>query len=208
MHRTENPANDVRVIEDPQLIELDMKKIGTHDSATGEKGLWWCLPLAPFAKTQSKTIKEQYEAGCRLFDLRVKLYRGRFHCAHGIWLTRKYAEDIFKELNELEGSIVTITYEGDGDNIDKFQKFIEYIKNKYPLITYGYTAIKYGKNSKGLKVKYDTLDGGNTPKSKQGFLPLDGRSWHTYLPIPWLWKKIYFNNPEFNDEYYVYVDFL
>jgi hypothetical protein len=186
-----------------------MKKIATHDSATGEKGLWWCLPIAPFAKTQSKTIKEQYEAGCRVFDIRVKLYKGRFRCAHGIWLTKKYAEDIFKELNELDGSIVTITYEGNSDNVILFQNFIKYLKLKYPLITYGYTAIKYGKHSSSVNVKYNILEQGEYNVSgKQGFLPLDGRSWHTYLPIPWLWKKIYNNKTEFNEDHYIYVDFL
>ena len=48
-------------------------KIATHDSATGERGqgfLSWLV--TPFAKTQSKTIKEQYEAGCRMFDIRIK----------------------------------------------------------------------------------------------------------------------------------------
>ena len=53
-----------------------MEKIATHDSATGEKGMWYCIPLIPFAKTQSKTLKEQYDAGCRFFDLRVKIHRG------------------------------------------------------------------------------------------------------------------------------------
>lgn len=45
-------------------------------------------------------------------------------------------------------------------------------------------------------------------KTVQGFLPLDGRSWHTYLPIPWLFKKIYNDTPTFNNEYYTYVDFF
>ena len=37
-------------------------KIATHDSATGEKGRGFLSFLvAPFAKTQSKTIKEQYD---------------------------------------------------------------------------------------------------------------------------------------------------
>ena len=43
-----------------------MNKIATHDSATGERGhglLSWLV--TPFAKTQSKTIAEQYAAGCR-----------------------------------------------------------------------------------------------------------------------------------------------
>ena len=50
-----------------------MNKIATHDSATGEKGRGFLSFLVtPFAKTQSKTIKEQYDAGCRSFDIRVK----------------------------------------------------------------------------------------------------------------------------------------
>ena len=48
-----------------------MNKIATHDSATGEKGRGFLSFLVtPFAKTQSKTIKEQYDAGCRSFDIR------------------------------------------------------------------------------------------------------------------------------------------
>ena len=43
-----------------------MYKIATHNSATGEKGSgiisWFGTP---FAKTQSKTIAQQYEYGCR-----------------------------------------------------------------------------------------------------------------------------------------------
>ena len=49
-----------------------MKKIATHDSATGERSKNWLNALGKvFAQTQTKTIKEQYEAGVRYFDLRV-----------------------------------------------------------------------------------------------------------------------------------------
>lgn len=37
---------------------------------------------------------------------------------------------------------------------------------------------------------------------------LDGSTWHTFFPIPWLWKKIYYNKPVFNNEYFKIVDFL
>ena len=48
-------------------------KIATHDSATGEKGKGFLSFLvSPFVKTQSKTIQEQYDAGCRSFDIRVR----------------------------------------------------------------------------------------------------------------------------------------
>ena len=69
-------------------------------------------------------------------------------------------------------------------------------------------AVKYGKNSQGIKCRYDMLKVDLSIKTAQGFLPLGGRSWHTYLPIPWLWKRIYNDAPLFNNEYYTYVDFL
>ena len=75
-----------------------MKLIATHDSATGEKGkgiLSWLG--TPFAKTQSKTIKEQYEAGCRMFDIRVKLIDNEWYCAHGLWRTKRTAYDKLEE---------------------------------------------------------------------------------------------------------------
>lgn len=179
-----------------------MEKIATHNSATGEDGLWWCKIFNLFIKTQNKTIKEQYKAGCRLFDIRVKLHCGEFRCGNGLWLTKKSAEDIFKELHDLDGSIVTITYEGDPNKIEKFLEFDKYIKEKYPLIFYGYSAIKH--NNRTI-----IIDPGDYEfESKSQFLPLDMRFWYTYLPIPWLWKKIYNDKPKFTEDYYTYVDFL
>lgn len=188
-----------------------MIKIGTHDSVTGEKGgtfLSWLV--APFSITQSKTLKEQYDAGCRLFDIRVKLHRGEWKCAHGLWITKRNAYDIFNELNTFKGAIVSITYEGDADHQEEFISFVDMLQSTFKNINYWYTAIKYGKDSKGiLTVKYDFINMGTAKVSaKQGFLPLDGRSWHTYLPIPFLWKKIYHDKPKFNHKSYLIVDFL
>ena len=188
-----------------------MLKIGTHDSVTGEKGgtfLSWLV--TPFSKTQSKTLKEQYDAGCRLFDLRVKLHRGVWKCAHGLWVTKRNAIDIFEQLNKMPGIMVSVTLEGDADHQEEFISFVDMLQSTFKNINYWYTAIKYGKDSKGiLTVKYDFINMGTVKMiAKQGFLPLDGRSWHTYLPIPWLWKKIYHDEPHFNEKDYLIVDFL
>ena len=56
-----------------------MRKIATHDSATGEKSKGFLSWIGtPFARTQRKTLREQYEAGCRMFDIRVKLVDGEW----------------------------------------------------------------------------------------------------------------------------------
>lgn len=190
-----------------------MLKIATHDSATGEMGNWWSWLFYLFAKTQSKTIKEQYEAGCRLFDIRIKKVFDKWRCAHGPWVTVRTAEDILAELNSFEDRCsISITYEGEYKDADIFLAFVQKIKSLYTHNKYGGIVIKKGKDSKGINNKFDYLldadKGWIDAPSKRGFMTLDGHSWHTYIPIPWLWKKLLFNKPKFNEEYYLYVDFL
>lgn len=187
-------------------------KIATHDSATGEKGkgfLSWLL--TPFAKTQGKTIKEQYEAGCRMFDIRVRLIDGEWRCAHGPWHTKRTAEDILTGIARFkEECYVTLTYEGSKDNLYAFTEFVSYIMQKCERIHWGGVAVKYGQGSSLLKVQYEYLlpYPPKWPCSVQAFLPLDGKTWHILLPIPWLWKKIYHNKAEFDNKVYRFVDFL
>lgn len=47
-----------------------------------------------------------------------------------------------------------------------------------------------------------------TGEKGRGFLPLDGKSWHTYLPIPWLWDRLYHRPHTFNADKFTFVDFL
>ena len=185
-------------------------KIATHDSATGEKGKGLSIIGTPFARTQSKTIKEQYDAGCRMFDIRVKLIKGEWKCAHGLWQSKRLAYDILNEINSFEDKCyVTITYEGNSKKREKFVTFVCKIKKDFTNIRFGNIAIKYGKESHLFKVKYDYIYRTvNWPASKSKFVSLGGNTWHILLPIPWLWKKIYYNKPEFNDKYFTYVDFL
>ena len=94
-------------------------KIATHDSATGEKGKGFLSFLvSPFAKTQSKTIQEQYDAGCRSFDIMVREDEwGVYRCAHGLWTSRRSATEILSEINSFqEPCQVCVTYEGCIDN--------------------------------------------------------------------------------------------
>lgn len=185
-----------------------MKKIATHDSATGEAGCGLLsYIMTPFTRTQSKTIKEQYEAGCRSFDIRIRKSDGVWKCAHGPWTTKRTAEDIISEIDLfLEPCQVCVVYEGKWD--DGFEDFALSLKSRYPNIIWGYIATKFSEGH--TLAKYNILKGSDPgyEGGKQGFLPLDGRSWHTYLPIPWLWKKIYHNHPTFNEDTFTYVDFL
>jgi hypothetical protein len=191
--------------------------IATHDSATGELPTWWSALLTPFARTQSKTIGEQIHNGCTLFDIRVKKVFGVWRCAHGWWFTKRTFKSIISELDfyaQCDKTIrVIITYEGKEKNASEFVEYIKDIKKQYQHIKYGPICAKYGNDTKGIKVNYSKPlieeDKGWCPyKIRQAFLPLDGKTWHTFIPIPWIWKKLYYNKVSFNINAYKFVDFL
>lgn len=189
-----------------------MKKIATHNSATGEKGkgvISWLV--TPFARTQSKTIAEQYAAGCRSFDIRIKKVKGEWHCAHGLWISKRTLFSIIEEINNFDDrSDVCITYEGRIDNNDEIISLFNFLRGIYKNINWGELSVKYGKEATGVKVKYDTVVKAQPEYrwGKQGFLPLDGSSWHTYIPIPWLWDRLYKRPHVFNEDVFTFVDFL
>lgn len=186
-------------------------KIATHDSATGERGKGLLSILGtPFARTQSKTIKEQYDAGCRMFDIRLKLCGKEWRCAHGLWKSKRLAEDIIKEINSFTDTCyVTLTYEGKSKRKQEFVEFVNKLQENYSHIHWGSIAIKYGEKASLFNVQYDYISyGKNWPASKSQFLGLGGSTWHILIPIPWIWKKIYYDKPQFNDQYFIYVDFL
>lgn len=189
-----------------------MNKIATHNSATGEKGKsLLSLILTPFSRCQGKTIEEQYASGCRMFDIRVKNDGIAYRCAHGPWLSRRTATDILSEINGFaERCYVSITYEGSFRSHTSRQDFLLYVasvKAQFRHICWGPVAAKYSDDN--LTVDWQNLiPADEFFRNEQAFLPLDGRTWHTFLPIPWLWKKIYFNTPEFKEDIFRFVDFL
>lgn len=79
--------------------------LGTHNSATGGKLLWWLRPFAwiinPTSKCQDKTIKEQLEDGVKLFNLQVAYDGERWYFSHGLAL---YKEDVIETLAILKAS--------------------------------------------------------------------------------------------------------
>lgn len=190
-----------------------MVKIATHDSSTGERPANFLSWLGiPFARTQSKTIAEQIEAGVRMFDLRIKKYKGEYRSGHGIFTTKRTFESILEQINEIPGgAYATITYEGKlttEAEINDFKRTVAYFMNKYTNIIYGQVVVKYTDND--LKVDWLVVDNGDPrfARSRNHFKALNGRNWQSYIPIPWLWKKIYYPVPNFNDVIYTYVDFL
>ncbi len=170
--------------------------------------------LTPFARTQSKTIAQQYAAGCRSFDIRIRRTRNGWKCAHGLWLSRRDVLDVIYEIDRFpERCEVSITYEGKITSTRLLQEFIEYVvmlQRVFFFITYGPTCVKYGNKAKGIKVSYETIlqpqDG--YVGGVEDFLGLNGRRWQSFLPIPRLWHHFYKRKYPYNEKTFVFVDFL
>lgn len=191
-------------------------KIATHDSATGErsKNLLHAL-VKVFAQTQTKTIKEQYEAGCRYFDLRVD--KDLVLC-HGLWKADKDLPQLLTEMARYvddEGVYMTVCIERkyNQKTYDTLCKAIRqyinlrargrvklvYIANKLPqwniLAAYRSVAVKAGYLS--------------VPTPKQYFT-LTFKDWRRYIPIPRVLKMVTPKLPceRCEDDYFVMIDFL
>lgn len=179
-----------------------MNKIGTHNSATGEKGKGWLSWLVtPFAKCQSKTIKEQYDAGCRMFDIRVKFVGNDLHCAHGFWTSKRTSLSILEELNSLGGCIVILTYEGSlsKEEENTFKVLVELDKAIFKNIIWREVCIK-----KGWRC---IIPSETEEKNTKDFATIDKSVTFALCPIPWVWKKLS-RKHTFNENTYSLVDFL
>ena len=185
-----------------------MKKIATHDSATGEKSKNFLHALGKvFAQTQTKTIREQYEVGVRYFDIRVD--KDSTLC-HGIWKANKDFTDLLIEMKEyvteevymrviIERKYPTEVVE---DLVKKIRNLVN-LHGRNVKLTYIAQKIPW----KTLKLYRDVpFVGGflSVPTPKE-YLTLAYKDWRRYIPIPWVLKKI---TPKVESEGFVMVDFV
>lgn len=116
--------------------------IGSHDSLTYDKPLNILMNLISiFWRTQNLDISKQYEAGVRIFDIRVSRYNNMWYGAHGIYKCKnikfKSISDICKQFkNEYPDTIIRIYLENNVKNknkdiLDLFLKESEEAYNKY-----------------------------------------------------------------------------
>lgn len=178
-----------------------MKKIATHNSCTGERGfglLSWLV--TPFSRCQTKTLTEQYDAGVRYFDIRIRKTKRGWVSAHGLWESEKTIHELLQELNDhaKEECFISLCYEGTGCYEEK--DFIYALKTKFNKIIVSYYAIK--------KPYWRVIELYNYIECEQCYKNLDFSSWHTLIPLPILWKKFFFKKVTFNEEIFKMVDFI
>lgn len=78
--------------------------LGTHNSATSGKLVWWQRPLSLLlhltSRCQTKSIEEQLNDGVRLFNLQVCRYKGEWHISHGLCIYDKKLFDVLAQLKQ------------------------------------------------------------------------------------------------------------
>lgn len=176
-----------------------MLRLGTHNSATGEKSAsWFDRLILPFARCQCKSILQQWLGGVRYFDIRYKWSdkRGCYVCAHGIWTSDRTLADILRDIDSLGKCYVMLTCESGAPLPRTAIRHIIYNHVNICFTTF---------NRKKPRWKCDYC---NQPlKHINGYKVLDGSSWHTLIPIPRLWKRLH-QEPSPNEDVYTFYDFL
>lgn len=105
-------------------------KLASHNSMTYLKpDKWYMYPFRFIAKCQSKTVEEQYEAGVRMFDIRIgfdKHNNPKFK--HGLMTYKSNIDSVFKYLVSKNDVIIRVTSE---DSNPIFYNFCSYLVGKY-----------------------------------------------------------------------------
>lgn len=120
--------------------------LGTHNSLSFNKPQWWLRPFAWMARCQSLDIENQWKAGARYFDIRVKVKEGGLVSGHGLMT---YDIDVIEQLHILD-KLARM------NNEDCYIRFIMESNNdkKYVISTYDIiTSVFVHLNFLGLIVK-------------------------------------------------------
>ena len=117
--------------------------IGTHQSLTYAKPLqWYFKPFHFVAKCQERDYKEQYKLGVRLFDIRIKPYKGTWRVAHGSMIFDIDLYEVLRYLNSKGDCIIQISLEYNKEPknsdviIESFIKEVQNLINSYPNIKF------------------------------------------------------------------------
>ena len=153
---------------------------------------WWMKPIAFMARCQSMSIREQYEAGVRCFDLRVRFSEyGLGIVAHGIVEYCYTASRIYEDLawlNEQGGCYVRVIHEVRTEKQYK-NRWKYRFKHFCSTIEHDYKYIHFWCGRELYCWCYEYRFGGVEPSCDEKYssvCPPRLLAWW-----PWLWAKIH-----------------
>lgn len=169
------------------------KFLGTHNSGTFSKLVWWQRPfgflLNLFSRCQTLSIKEQLEKNVRLFNLQVAFYKGEWVFSHGLCIYKEKlfdALEVMREYSEKNNCDIYYQLYLDknfliGQNVLEFKKLVNQLLIKY-------TSVKMRKayvENKKTYVYNNTKDNINISEHywSMGWAKNNAKSWIDYLPL-------------------------
>lgn len=182
--------------------------IGTHNSMTYLRPKqWWGYLFIPFWRCQNKTIREQWDAGVRCFDLRITFEKyGKPVFAHGIV---KLKGDVYntiyniRHLSNIKNEQVYVRLvcecKSDNENIAALFKTLCFRIDKFT------KAIPFEGRRKGdWKLLYDFQ---YKPKLNQfvGSMAPDARWYEKFMPKPYAKRMNEHNQPQEDISLYDFI---
>lgn len=112
--------------------------LGTHNSATSSRLVWWLRPMAWLlhltSRCQDRTIAEQLVDGVRLFNLQVCWYKGEWHISHGLSIYEEKLFDVLDQMKKYKGIVFQLYLDKNlfvGQDEGEFASLVGYIKRHY-----------------------------------------------------------------------------
>lgn len=190
--------------------------IGTHNSATSHKLIWWQRPfkwlVQTFCACQEKTISQQCEDGVTLFNLQIAYNGYQWVISHGFAIYDYTLDDAINDVLDYSKSHNVPMYITIGEDDSLFYK-----KNPFMFSNKIMGLLDRLANSEVYIIHAATDDLSIHPHN----IPyiIDEKYWmygkktgtERYLPIPKLWakknNKDYKNSLVKNDNMYLMLDF-
>ena len=169
--------------------------LGTHNSATSGKLVWWQRPFSLLlhltSRCQDRNIREQIEDGVRLFNLQVCWYKGEWRISHGLCIYEDKLMDVLEELKAYKGIVIQLYLDKNffvGQNEEEFMKLVGYVKKNYcsPKFIL-HTVWIEGTNKYPHKTEYKL----NIEEhyGSKGWASVFANAWLDRLPLPKLHAK-------------------
>lgn len=179
--------------------------IGTHNSMTYLRPThWYEYLIIPFARCQRKTLEQQFWAGARCFDLRIRFtYDGRPYFAHGLYTMRdpdklnKYSKSPQHALYMLsmlsvrsgEKVYVRLILEDPDQRIHNevfFRNFCKMVQDEDSEFSY---LVYFGGNRKGDWKQIVEFDYKPDLMQYVSSMADDARWYEKFLPFAYAWRK-------------------
>lgn len=197
-----------------------IKYLGTHNSGTSSKLVWWQYPfgflLHPTSRCQTLSIDEQLESNVRLFNLQVTYYNGEWVFSHGLCI---YTGKLYDAINSMikyasHESPIYFQLRLDNNfflkhNEDKFKELVNDLKEELLFTNVFMTYALIEKTNEKLyeDVKHTYI--GSEHYWSASWSKLYGKTWLDKIPLPKRhakkYNKAYIEN---NKADYLMLDFI